>query len=98
MIVNLDPVSHAALRATLIGHAAGSKAPYPQYDGYFDRWILCLVTDETEFKGSSHLPSGRIVLASPDVRLDPGIPASRSTYCVETGSIVAMPHESIRPL
>lgn len=94
----LDTVSQEALRTALQEHARASKAPYRQYEGHFDTWILCLVTAYTRFKGYSELPEGRIVLAAPEASLSPGVPASRSTYCTETGSIVGTPHENIRPL
>lgn len=94
----LDDASHVILLEGLIRDAAVKHSPYPQYSGHFDDWILCLVTETVAFKGSSLLPEGRIVLASRTVTLTPGTPASRSTYCTDTGHVVATPHEHIRPL
>jgi hypothetical protein len=96
---DLRPALHAegleAARVALVRNAAGRHALYPQYDGYFDDWTLFVIIRDTRFKSGCKLHRGDIVLAAPDVVLDPGIPGYRRAYDPITGHVVGVPHENI---
>lgn len=94
----LHPLARAGAERALREHAQMKHAPYPQYDGYYDDWTLHVVTDHVAFKGGTAFRPGEIVLASPSLSIDPGIPVTRTAYDPNTGHNCAVPHESIRPL
>lgn len=88
---------HAVVEAMRLV-AVAAKSPYPQYAGHFDTWVICVVEEDVEFKGSSTLAAHEIVLAEPVPTLTLGVPVTRSTFCPSTGNVVACPWESIRPI
>lgn len=88
---------HAVVEAMRLV-AIKAMAPWPQYAGYFDTWVICVVEEDVEFKGSSDLAAHEIVLAAPEPTLTYGVPATRSTFCPTTQHVVACPWESIRPI
>lgn len=95
MMPTLGPVAREAARDALRTEAAATHSRYPQYDGYFSTWRLFVVTERTTYKSGTVFEPGRIVLADPEVRLAPGVPATRSAYDVDTTHVCAVPHERI---
>jgi hypothetical protein len=67
--------------------ARAVNAPYPQYDGMFDDWVLVRITGSWRSKGGSRFAPGDVVLASPEAALLPGHgEPTRRVFCTVTGS------------
>jgi len=87
----MKPSTYDEKVAELRAYAAASHAQYPQYDGYFDTWVLGLMVRDWEGSGSSVLPAMTIVLLNPVPSITTrGETPHYGVFCIDSNSVCAV--------